>query len=57
VSRLPYFDVIAFAALAVVAIVLLVASLSWTWVGETLAGAYVAFAAVRWVRLRRRRTA
>jgi hypothetical protein len=57
VSRLPYFDVIAFAALAVVAIVLLVASLSWTWVGETLAGAYVAFAAVRWARLRRRRTA
>jgi hypothetical protein len=56
VTRLPHFDLLALVAIAVATIALFVASLSWTWVGETLAGAYFAYELVRWAR-RRRRTA
>jgi hypothetical protein len=54
VSRVPYADLIAFVVLVAAAVVLFVASLSWAWVGDTLAGLTLVLFAVRRLRGRRR---
>jgi hypothetical protein len=57
VTRLPHFDLIAFVIIVVAVVVLFIASISWTWVGEALAGVYLVVAATRWMQHRSRRPA
>jgi hypothetical protein len=53
-SRVPHFDAIVFLVILVLAIVLFVASLSWAWVGETVAAVSLLFLVVRRLGQRRR---